>query len=221
MDFKEGLKLDVFFQPIVYLNSQEVIGFEALLRGFDKNGKTIYPKQIFETLNQKEREKIDIVSFELALSKAKKAELYKKHLLFVNVSCALPDDVISLLRSSNYPKNRLVIEICENMPEGKFEAFLIAFSEEDISFALDDFGFKLSNLDRLLNLQNCNWLKIDKSLTQNTAFLSLFSYASRKLGYNVVIERVEDQKDLPPSTTKKNFFAQGFLFGKPSPLFVT
>lgn len=213
----KNLKIDVFFQPIVSLDSNKFIGFEALLRGFNNKGKTMYPKEIFDNLNQEEKEKLDVEVFNLATTKAKKLNLYRNYLLFINVSWALPENLARILSLNNYPKNKIVIEICETMSEERFKDYISFFSKENISFAIDDFGSKQSNIDRLLNCQNCTWIKIDKEIA-SLPFLSLvFSHLSKKSTYNIVIERVEKETDLPTNKHRKNFFAQGFLFGKPSP----
>lgn len=216
-DITENFKIDVYFQPIVSLNSNKFVGFEALLRGFDDKGKTIYPKEIFDNLNWEEKEKLDVKAFDLAITKAKKLNLYKNYLLFVNVSWAPPKDLAKILSSNNYPKSQIVVEINENMSEEKFKDYVSFFSKENISFALDDFGYRQSNIDRLLGCQNCSWIKIDKEVASIPLLSSIFLYLSKKSNYNIVIERVEKETDLPTNKHSKNFFAQGFLFGKPSP----
>lgn len=216
-DIVKDLKIDVFFQPIISLDSNKFIGFESLLRGFDNDGKIIYPGEIFDALNQEEKEELDVKVLNLAITKAKKLNLHKDYLLFVNVSWASPESFTKILNSNNYPKSKIVIEICETMPEERFEDYISFFSRENISFAIDDFGSKQSNIDRLLDCQNCTWIKIDKKIA-SLPFLSLvFSHLSKKSTYNIVIERVEKETDLPTNKHRKNFFAQGFLFGKPSP----
>lgn len=213
----KNFRIDIFFQPIVNLNSRETIGFEALMRGFNEKNNIIYPKEIFDNLDQEKKEKLDLEAFTLAIIKAKKLKLYEKYKLFINVSYAFSEDIIKTLNSLNYPKNKIIIEICESIPEEKFKSYISTLSKEDISLAIDDFGSKQSNIDRLLSCQNCNWIKIDKKFTSFPFVSFIFSYLNKKLNYNIVIECVEKEDDLPLSKYRKNFFAQGFLFGKPSP----
>ena len=134
------------------------------------------------------------------------------------------DVIVSALRNSGLPPERLEIEITESvLLERAVEnlAFMERLSSIGVSLALDDFGTGYSSLSCLTSFP-FNKIKIDKSFMGNlsahyksSAIISSVVTLARGLAMSVTAEGVETTEQLDGLKTLGVNFAQGYLLGRP------
>ena len=87
-----------------------------------------------------------------------------------------------------------------------------------IQFAMDDFGSGYSNIARFITLP-FSVAKLDKTLLEESKNVVLFFEAAislfKNLNIPIVIEGVEQEKQLQLAKDKKIDYIQGFYFSKP------
>ena len=134
------------------------------------------------------------------------------------------DVIVSALKKSGLPPERLEIEITESvLLERAAEnlAFMERLSVTGVSLALDDFGTGYSSLSCLTTFP-FNKIKIDKSFMGNlsahyksSAIISSVVTLARGLDMSVTAEGVETVEQLAGLKTLGVNFAQGYLLGRP------
>ncbi|WP_263264146.1 bifunctional diguanylate cyclase/phosphodiesterase [Pseudomonas sp. RIT-PI-S] len=225
-----------FFQPIVALPSQAVVGFEILARWVKPDGGTGMPSDFIPVL-----ERLGLIPA-MTRSLVRQACLATKewdaHLhLSLNVSAAMitdelfPDRLLEQLRQEQFPFDRFEVEITEEALVGNLEAAqrnLSRLHAHGITVALDDFGIGYSGLYHLTRL-SIDKIKIDRSFFEagNVDHLPMVEAIlgmARSLKMKVTAEGIE-QVHLPhlPSWLASNgcHFAQGYLYGRPQTGFDT
>ena len=87
-----------------------------------------------------------------------------------------------------------------------------------VKFAMDDFGSGYSNIARFITLP-FSVAKLDKSLLGESENISIFFEAAinlfKNLNIPIVIEGVENEKQLELSRNKEIDYVQGYFFSKP------
>jgi diguanylate cyclase (GGDEF)-like protein len=219
-----------FFQPIVALPSQEVVGFEVLARWLKPDGSTGMPMDFIPML-----ERLGLIPA-MTRSLVKQAcaaarEWDNQMHLSLNVTAAMitdelfPDRLLEQLRQEQFPFNRFEVEITEEALVGNLEAAqrnLSRLHAHGITVALDDFGTGYSGLYHLTRL-SIDKIKIDRSFfesgqTDHLPMVEAILGMARSLKMKVTAEGIEDAH-LPhlPSWLASNgcHFAQGYLYGRP------
>ncbi|GGC92196.1 EAL domain-containing protein [Vreelandella lutescens] len=136
------------------------------------------------------------------------------------------EQVISTLRDTSAPPERLTLELTESLlmsdPEGTIDKML-RLRQLGIRFALDDFGTGYSSLAYLKSLP-LDTLKIDiafvKDLTldmQATPIAATIIALAESLGLDVVAEGVETADQCTVLAHLGCHVYQGYYFGKPVP----
>lgn len=226
-------KMDIFFQPILDLSLKKVIGFEALVRGFTEEGKSLSPYQLFEKAKELGVLKdFDRLCREKAMKKIKDYGLEKDFLLFLNVhNEAIDQGLVGsewILKKALYyglKPDHVVIEVCENRVtnfEGLVQ-FIKSYKGYGFLIALDDFGVKHSNIERLLFLEP-NFVKIarvlldsvDKILTKRKLLEGIYTFLE-KLEIPGILEGLETHREFEVLRNIGFRYAQGFLFSPPVP----
>ncbi len=226
----------IFFnlQPQFDMN-HKLRGFEALARMKDKEGNFISPGEFIPVA-----EKIGLIDkldgTVYRKSTAFFAQLIKKTgadlILSINVSVRhlmktdFLTEISNLLTSSRLPAENLEIEITESIMIESMDKAMECINEiknMGIKIAIDDFGTGYSSLSYLNNIP-ANLLKIDKSFIDNIEtgdsarqYVAAIISIGHILGFEVISEGVEDEKQI---TTLKDIgcdFIQGFIWGRPLP----
>lgn len=226
-----GLQLSSVFQPIFDLEQSAPLGYEALLRAFDKKGGAITPPAAFHQAEVAER----LVKFD-RLCRTLHTLNYlnmgiRNSLLFLSVHPELLVAVNShgkvfehVLHQHDVPTNEVVIEIHESaVSDEKLLAAAIAnYRERGYKIAIDDFGKEHSNLDRLWTLSP-EYVKLDGGIIQQSVvnqrlqrILPKLVEIIRDLGANVIIEGVETQEQLELARFSGVHLIQGYLLGRPA-----
>lgn len=219
-----------FFQPIVALPEQNVVGFEILARWMKPDKSMGMPIDFIPVLERLGL--IPAMTRSLVKQACTAARNWDDHLhLSLNVSAAMitdeffPDRLLEQLKHENFPFNRFEVEITEEALVGNLEAAQRNLSKlhgHGITVALDDFGTGYSGLYHLTRL-SIDKIKIDRSFFEagqidHLPMVEAILGMARSLKMKVTAEGIEDFH-LPylPSWLANNgcHFAQGYLYGHP------
>jgi EAL domain-containing protein (putative c-di-GMP-specific phosphodiesterase class I) len=228
----EHYKIKIYFQPIVSTINRQIIGFEALTRGFDEN-KTISPIVIFSHVKELNLTfEFDKYVRALAICKFKRYyQQNKELLLFLNFESSLIDNNVPLesfefakvCEQQNIAPSNLVLEIREDKIENSelLEQFCQFYKQKGFNIALDDFGIGGSTFDRL-SLVKPDIVKIDRSIIHNiqnnfihSEILKAISKMCNKIGAVVLAEGVEEEQEILKCIKNDISIFQGFYFAKP------
>jgi diguanylate cyclase (GGDEF)-like protein len=226
----ENEEIVPFFQPIVTLPSQEVVGFEILARWVKPDGGIGMPGDFIPVLERLGL--IPLMTRSLVKQACRATQAWDNRLhLSLNVSAAMitdeffPDQLLDQLRHENFAFDRFEVEITEEALVGNLEAAqrnLSRLHTHGITVALDDFGTGYSGLYHLTRL-SIDKIKIDRSFfedgqTDHLPMVEAILGMARSLKMKVTAEGIEEFH-LPhlPSWLADNGcdYAQGFFYGRP------
>lgn len=226
----ENEEIVPFFQPIVILPSQEIVGFEILARWIKSDGSIGMPGDFIPVLERLGL--IPIMTRSLVKQACRATQAWDNRLhLSLNVSAAMitdeffPDQLLDQLMDENFPFNRFEVEITEEALVGNLEAAqrnLSRLHAHGITVALDDFGTGYSGLYHLTRL-SIDKIKIDRSFFEagqidHLPMVEAILGMARSLKMKVTAEGIEEFH-LPhlPSWLADNgcHYAQGFFYGRP------
>ena len=225
-----GMQLSSVFQPIVDLNQNTPLGYEALLRAFDQKGKPVNPPAAFRQAEVVER----LVKFDRLCRTLHTLNFLNMGkgcgLLFLNVHPELLVAVNShgkvfeqVLHQHDVSTQDVVIEIHESaVSDEKLLASAIAnYRERGYKIAIDDFGQEHSNLQRLWTLAP-EYVKLDGGIIQQAScnpklqrILPKLVEIIRELDAEVIVEGVETQEQLELAEHAGVHLVQGYLLGLP------
>lgn len=230
-DDSEGLFLQ--FQPILYLNSNKLWGFEALARMESKilgrvspmefipiaeETKLIVPlgkkliQQAFRFLKKLEKQGYDQLKVSINLSVI---QLLKTEFL---------NEMLEIARKMDVDPAKIAIEVTESVFSSecdKINRALEKLKKAGLQIFIDDFGTGYSSLARIRDF-NVDTIKIDKSFIdkltnvepEKTITCDIISMA-HKLGYTVVAEGVEYEKQKEYLLNSGCDKIQGYLISRP------
>ena len=226
----------VFFhlQP-QYDIDHKLRGFEALARMMDQDGSFISPGEFIPVAEKVGLvDKVDGTVFRKSalfigdIIKRTGADI----ILSVNVSVRhlmkndFLDELKSMLETSGLPADHLEIEITESIMIDSAEKARHCIDELHklgIKIAIDDFGTGYSSLSYLNNFP-ANLIKIDKSFIDkmNTSesskqYVAAIISIGHIMGFDVISEGVEDQKQLETLREIGCDYIQGYIWGRPLP----
>lgn len=226
-----GIELNSAFQAIYDSAAGELFGHEALLRPSLGREQTISPEFAFSYAEQAGRlVKFDRIARTLHVLNFRQIHA-ENGLLFLNVHPSLLLSVNAhgrvferILHTNSVPTKRVVIEIRERVIEQdkQLQEAVQNYRERGYHIAIDGFGAKRSNLDRLWKLSP-EFVKLDHSLIQEAeqhaglrkGLVNLVSLV-RDLGAQPVITGIETQTQLEIAIQSGATLLQGSLLGKPS-----
>ncbi len=219
-----------YFQPILDINTLDVIGYEVLARIKDKNMVTAANKFIKSSIRFGVADVIDEQvqekAIEIALEKGIKDKLF-----FFNLSRGFienPSKIISFeehLFKKGFPSDKVVFEITEEEAISEInvvkEVMRLA-KDRKIKFALDDFGVGYSTFTYIKQF-NVDIIKLDGSLIKNIdkdrdnqIIVEAIAYICKKKGIKLLAEMVETEDELETLKELGVDYVQGYYFGKPS-----
>jgi len=237
-DFKQALTLGQLFlqyQPIVDLNTAEVIGFEALMRWYHPENGIIPPDEfipmaedsglIVEATEWAFRESC------LALKRIEQ-ELSSKNAMFMSVNFSATDfeevnffDKFSaILKETDTRPERIHLEITERLllqQPTNVKITLQKCRDAGMGVAIDDFGIGYSSLS-YLHEYPINILKIDRSFVQKMSndllsrgLIKSILSLSENMGMKIIAEGVETLEEVQLLRDMNCSIAQGYFFSKP------
>ncbi|NHN32007.1 EAL domain-containing protein [Paenibacillus agricola] len=227
----EERELKPYYQPILSLQTQKIIGYEALGRRI-QDGKPYSLGSFFHdpTINDESHLQVDRMLREKAISNLARSK--GEALLFLNLKPSWIYrkyretgvlQTLQLVEKYGLDPSRVVIEITEEEFHGKLDelsAIVDVYRQKGCLIAIDDIGSGYSNYDRIASIKP-NILKIDLKLLKKSslhdgykALLNSFSILSAQMGSSLLIEGVETKQDLCHSLKTGARYVQGFLFSE-------
>jgi diguanylate cyclase (GGDEF)-like protein len=231
----ERQEFQLHYQPVMSLNTDRVVGFEALLRWFHPKEGLVSPakfvpiaeeaglihpiglwvlRQACEQLHQWQQEfPLDPpLTMNVNLSAQ---QLSQPHLI---------DEVAAILRETAIMPNTLKLEITETSIMSSPETAIATLKQLQncgIQLCVDDFGTGYSSLSYLHRFP-LDTLKIDRSFVsridaevEQLEIVQAIVKLAWNLGMNVVVEGVETLKQYAQLKALRCDYAQGYFFSKP------
>jgi diguanylate cyclase (GGDEF)-like protein/PAS domain S-box-containing protein len=231
-------ELSMFYQPILDLATNRVVGFEALMR-WQHPERGFVPPSVFIALAEQTDLILELGAFAIneavkaASSWARDPRTQRAPFVTVNFSARQfhdPDLVSSLVNSlltHGLEPERLIIEITESatlLDVAETLQVIEYLKRLGIGIALDDFGTGYSSLS-YLTLLHPRVIKIDRSFVSpshesihNDTLLQTIISLGQKLNMIVLAEGIETPQQLERLRELGGELGQGFLFSPAVPL---
>jgi EAL domain-containing protein (putative c-di-GMP-specific phosphodiesterase class I) len=219
------------FQPINYVATGEVFGYEALCRWDSPTLGSISPEmfiQIAEDLNLVQI--IDFWTLKAVEASYPELLLLGGQAISINISAqTLGNDhefftaVDQLLPKIKEAHFSLIFELTEtSVIENQIDLSLglIGLRKRGAKIAIDDFGTGKTSLSIISSLPT-DFVKLDGSLLEverpdlSVGLLELGMKFAELVGAEVIVEKVETHEDLELARKVGAKYAQGWLFGQP------
>jgi len=227
--------LTTFFQPILDLQNDEIVGYEALNRPpfskhfpstekfYDYIGST-NQVFLFELFCRN-------ASFKQFASNIKEVPCEKEKLLFINIhpdvlidSNYRPGETIQLLQEFDLKPWQIVFELTERKAVtdfGMFEKVLNNYRAQGFRLAIDDAGSGYNSLKTLVHLRP-EFIKLDRSLIHNIVqneaqqkMVNLLLNFAKQSNTSVIAEGIEQKEDLSFLKKEGVDLGQGYALGRP------
>ncbi|MBJ7370685.1 MAG: EAL domain-containing protein [Pseudomonas sp.] len=225
----EELQILPYYQPIVSLPDQRLVGFELLARWIHPERGMIMPQDFIPLTEQLGL--IKQLTEGLLLQAFVEAQKWPRTLtLAVNVTSLMlessdfPEWLERLARRGNFPLSHLEVEVTENAlvaNTSNARLNLDRLRGIGVTVALDDFGTGYSGLYHLTQLA-VDKIKIDRSfftesLCNESEMAKAILALGKSLSMQITAEGVEHEHLADWLAQHECDFAQGYLFGKPLP----
>ena len=229
---------EVYFQPLMDIQEESVIGFEALLRWNDKELGFIRP-DIFIGIAEKMGIvfELDTFIFKKAKEHIKKVrETYQQDfILSVNFSptnfyhARFFNWIHDELSLNDNDLKWMELEVTERLMLNTDTVVLEGIKEirkRGIKFSIDDFGIGYSSLGYIKKFSGIfSKIKIDRLFTNeilsggfDVAFVRCIMMLADSLNMQVLVEGVEEKEQIERLKELDCRYAQGFYYAKPLPL---
>jgi len=227
-------QLAVYYQPVVRIPGEDVVGEEALVRwrhpslGLLAPGEFIPFAEDMGIVQEIDRYVMRRALADFAAGRARGHEV-SVNLSPASIQPTLPEVVAADLRNAGVRPESLILEITERVrfdrEPGAVEV-LRRLGDIGVGLAIDDFGAGTTSLAHLRTLP-VSRLKIDRSLVHDLGgpdaeragmVLRTLADLAGHLEIDVVGEGVEEPDQRDALIRSGISLAQGFLFGRPAPL---
>lgn len=234
-DLRKALERNEFYleyQPLVHLETTEIVGMEALLRWKHPKRGNVSPLE-FIPLAEESGLIVPIGEWVLRTACQQNKEWqdagYKPICVSINLSMRqflqpqLADQIGQILIEIGLEPKYVELEITESMTFDKETAFeqLRRLKELGVFISIDDFGTGYSSLHYLKNMP-IDRLKIDRSFVHevmsdhnDAAIVSTITSMAHHLQLKVTAEGVENEEQLRFLREQRCHEGQGYYFSKP------
>lgn len=227
--------LTTYFQPIINLKENKLIGYEALnrppLSSFFPNTESFYD-YIGET-NQAFFYEMHCrnLSLHRYYEEANNRPMFKDKTIFINIhpqvlvdSSYKAGETLQLLKELLISPTQVVLELTEKKAIKDFKMFkkiLDNYREQGFRVAVDDAGSGYNSLKSIVQLKP-EFIKLDKSLIQHIdscaekqKMVSLLHDFAIQSNTSVIAEGIERHEELAMLQKEGIHYGQGYLLGKP------
>jgi diguanylate cyclase (GGDEF)-like protein len=244
MELERGLRnalslgeMSLHYQPIVQVDTNQIIGSEVLLRWKRDDGTMVEPS-VFIPIAEETGDIFPIGDWVMRQAARQYVDWQKSGMdisnMFLSVNVCprqfhqqdFVEKVIQALEETGLSPSTLKLEITEGMILSDIEDTsrkIDRLKSLGISFAIDDFGTGYSSLSYLKEL-SLDALKIDKSFirdAENTpddlVIIETIISMANHLGLDVIAEGVETETSLQFLREKQCHSYQGYHFSRPVP----
>ena len=228
-------ELEIYLQPKIGLDCNQILGAEVLMRWFTASGESIPPDlfiPIAESTGLIKKIGEFAISSAISLLEQWQQEGIAPLKLAVNLSIIefqdehFIDYIIESISNSSISGDQLIIELTESIfmeNKEKMSKTMHKLKHYGVAFALDDFGKGYSSFS-YLQLLPIDYLKIDKSFLQNVitdeqsaAIAKCIIDIGHNLDLAIIAEGIEDQETLDYVSKTHCEMAQGFFMYRPMP----
>ena len=225
-------RIDAYYQPIVRLDTGEIVGLEALFRVITSSGEVLAAGDYVEatsdvhTASRLTRRMLDIVArdirswldlgiwFQHVGINAASAD-FQGGVLYAAIKEAFGREDVSL--------EHVILEVTESVymaQDGRVAREIETLRQNGLRIALDDFGTGFASLTHLLSVP-VDLIKIDKSFVsrmepdgRSAAIVEGLIAIAARLGIRVVAEGVETRQHADMLEAFGCALAQGYLYSK-------
>ena len=230
-------EFEVYYQPIVKVENQEVVAAEALIR-WKHPQYGLIPPDVFISLMEKTGFIIKLGQYilEEVLKQQKRWELFKFKQIEVSINVSMVE--INTGKFVQYVEQKLgehqinpeliKFEITEGIAmlnESETVKDFLALKKLGVGISLDDFGTGYTSFGYLKKFPADN-LKIDKSLVdyiltnqEDQRIVRAIIELAHTLGMKIVVEGIENKKMVEMIASYGCDYMQGYYFSKPLPVF--
>ena len=229
----ERQEFRVFYQPIVLLETDQIAGFEALVRWEHPERGLVSPDE-FISLSEETGLITEIGQWVLheACRQTRQWQIALQRPLMVSVNLSgkqfvqanLIDQIKHILHDTDFDPRWLRLEITESVVMENAEAaasMLLQLRDLGAHLSIDDFGTGYSSLSYLHRFP-VTTLKIDRSFItrmgegdENSEIVRTIMTLASNLGMEVVAEGIETEEQLAQLRALKCEYGQGYLFSHP------
>jgi len=229
-------RLQLYYQPILDLQTQNISHYECLLRITKNNNEIMEPAEFIQYAEKLGLiENIDILVINMAIKKHIELQQTedKKHLkLAINLSGQsiinenIKTEIKSLLSKQEVQSDKIIFEITETSAVTNFnsaQAFIHEIRNLGCQIALDDFGSGFSSFYYLKNM-SFDYIKIDGAFIQrietnkeDKIFVKALSEVAHALGKKTIAEFVETEAIINILKELHIDYAQGYHISIPRP----
>jgi diguanylate cyclase (GGDEF)-like protein len=227
-------ELFLVYQPVVALESAEIVGVEALVRWRHPTRGVLGPDAFIPAAEADELIH-DLGRWVTTHAVAQGVRWRERHGFTPNIavnvagpelgSPGYADRLLALLADAGLPPDRFVLEVTETTLDADSCAVTTALAElraRGMKVAIDDFGTGWSSLSRLDRLP-LDILKIDRSFIEpldqpdaRTTLLGAVVALGRALGFDIVAEGVETPRQAGIVRRLGCGFVQGYFYARPA-----
>jgi diguanylate cyclase (GGDEF)-like protein len=224
-------QFELYFQPMVALENETIVGFEALVRWHHPRRGFVSPADFIPVAE--EAGLINEIGAWILESACQTAMQWPSEIVVaVNISPvqfgsrALPLTVAAALSKSGLSPERLMLEITEGVFLNDSDQTMNVLNEIKrlgVNFAMDDFGTGYSSLSYIRKFQ-FDKIKIDQSFVrgiasnaESIAIVRAVTNLCRDLGMVTTAEGVETEEQAAILKGLGCVLAQGYYFGRPTP----
>ena len=224
-----------YFQPIVNLNSGEVIGFEALMRWLHPKKGIVSPDEFIQIAEQNDL--IRAIDSQLLVSVAKQLRHWNSIsnspvYISINISSQrfidsqLIVEIEQVISRYNLRPGSIVVEVTEHILMeniGKARLLFHKLKSLGIKISLDDFGTGYSSLSYLHQLP-FDIIKVDRTFITHidenkpeSPIINTIVALANTLKMEIVAEGIETVLQLDVLKSMQCQFGQGYYLAKPMP----
>ncbi|MEG2032849.1 MAG: EAL domain-containing protein, partial [Janthinobacterium sp.] len=222
-------KLSALFQPIIHMQSGDIIGYEGLIRG-PSDSPLHAPMNLFKVARAHGLTlEVEHLCRQVVLERF--AELKLPGKLFLNVSpeCLLlrnarHGETLEYIEHIGINPDRVIIELTENQPTYDYELMreaVLHYRNMGFQIAIDDLGEGFSSL-RLWSELRPEYVKIDMHFIQGInndpvklQFVRSIQEIAEKSGTLVIAEGIELVEELAVLSDMGVDLVQGYLLCRP------